>query len=383
MTRVVDRAVVTVRAVALSALWHCLGVGESRSQLSAQKTVAAELGSRSDAELISMIEGADDSRISIGGAIQSIRVANTTVFVKLVPVTDRELLAGPECTANLFDLPTYYQYGVGPGSTGFNAWREVAAHQIVSGWVLDGACANFPLLYHWRVLPGLSPRPTATSSAEVDDAVQFWGNSPAVRVRLRALDGSDTVVALFLEYVPYALRDWLGEQLTGGSVRAEKAVALVDRQLLGALRHTRSSGMSHFDSHFGNVLTDGDRVYLTDFGLASAQRFQLDSSELSFFRLTADHDLAYCAAAFVNTIVATSLRLTDPKERNDFVRGCADTGRAPALDGVLADTVVRYAPVATILNDFYWKLHDGRLTSTYPAHLIATALQDAGISEQD
>ena len=143
----------------------------------------------SNAELISIFDRADDGRVSIGGATQSIRVADTPVFVKLVRLTDRERRAGPECTANLFDLPTWYQYGVGPGSTGFNAWREVAAHQIVSGWVLDGACANFPLLYHWRVLPGLSPGSTATASTDPDDAVRFWGSSPAVEARLGALDG--------------------------------------------------------------------------------------------------------------------------------------------------------------------------------------------------
>jgi len=369
--------------VVLSALWHCLGVDVSKDRLSAHKTVVAALGSMSDAELISIIDRADDGKVSIGGATQSIRVADTPVFVKLVRLTDRELRAGPECTANLFDLPTWYQYGVGAGSTGFNAWREVAAHQIVSGWVLDGACTNFPLLYHWRVLPGLSPRPPTTTSTDVDDAVRFWGNSPAVEARLRALNRFSTVIALFLEQVPYALRDWLREQLTAGSVQAETAVTLVDQQLLGAVRHMRSAGMSHFDAHFGNVLTDGHQVYLSDFGLATAQRFQLDSSEQSFLQLTADHDLAYCAAALVNTIAATSLRFTDPEERNDYVRRSADTGSAAALDGVLAETVVRYAPVATAVNDFYWKLHNGNLTAAYPADLIATALRGAGIEMED
>jgi len=218
-----------------------------RDRLSDHRAVAAALGSMSTAELISIIDRADGGRVSIGGATQSIRVADTPVFVKLVRLTDRELRAGSECTANLFDLPTWYQYGVGPGSTGFNAWREVAAHQICNDWVLDGACANFPMLYHWRVLPGLSSGPTAALSADVDDAVRFWGSSPAVESRLRALDGSSTVVALFLEYVPYALRDWLREQLTAGSVQAETAVTLVDQQLLRAVRHMRSSGMAHFE----------------------------------------------------------------------------------------------------------------------------------------
>ncbi|MET3807226.1 hypothetical protein ABIB25_004249 [Nakamurella sp. UYEF19] len=117
-----------------------------------------------------------------------------------------------------------------------------------------------------------------------------------------------------------------------------------------------------------------------DFGLASAQRFQLDSSEDRFFQLTVDHDLAYCVTALVNAITATSLGFTDPKQRNDYVRSSADTGRAIAAGGVLADTVVRYAWVATVVNDFYWELHDGNLTAAYPADRIATALNSAGIT---
>jgi len=70
--------------------------------------VAAELGSISTAELISIIDRADEVSVSIGGTTQSIRVANTLVFVKLVRLTDDEVQARPEYTANLFDLPTWY-----------------------------------------------------------------------------------------------------------------------------------------------------------------------------------------------------------------------------------------------------------------------------------
>jgi len=363
-------------------LWHCPGVDVPRDRLSGHKTVAAELLSMSDAELIAMLARADHGTVSIGGATQSIRVADTPVFVKLVRLTDRERDAGPACTANLFDLPTWYQYGVGGGSTGFNAWREVAAHQIVSDWVLDGARPNFPLLYHWRALPRLAPETTAAAITDVDAAVQFWGNSSAVEARLRWLNESTTVIALFLEHVPFALREWLTEQLTAGSAQAEMAVTLVDQQLLGAVAHMRSAGMSHFDAHFTNVLTDGHHVYLSDFGLATAQRFQLSGPERLFVRRTADHDLAYCAAALVNTITTTLVGLTGPRERNDYVRRCGDSGRATGLAGVLANTVVRYAPVATVVNDFYWQLHNGDLTAAYPANPIATALRAAGVSVQ-
>lgn len=368
------------QAVAGVALWQCQGVDVPTDRWSGHRTVAAVLLSMSDAELIAMLGRPDHGEGGIGGATQSIRVADTPVFVKLVRLTDRERRAGPACTANLFDLPIWYQYGVGEGSTGLNAWREVAAHQIVSDWVLDGACSNFPLLYHWRVLPRLAPETSAATATDIDRAVQFWGDSPAVQARLRALDESSTVVALFLELLPFVLRDWLIEQLTAGSAEAEAAVTLVDQQLLGAVAHLRSAGMSHFDAHFTNVLTDGHQVYLSDFGLATARRFQLSSAEQRFVRLTADHDLAYGAAALVNTIASTLVGFADPRERNDYLRRCADNGRATALAGTLADTVVRYAPAATVVNDFYWQLHNGNLTAIYPADAISTALRGAGVS---
>lgn len=333
-----------------------------------------------DAALVAMLDRAGDGKSGIGGTTRSIRVADTPVFVKLVRLTDRELTAGAECTANLFDLPTWYQYGVGPGSTGFNAWREVATHQIVTDWVLEGACSNFPLLYHWRVLPRFAPDTDSTATTDINDAVRFWDNTPAVETRLRALNESTAVIALFLEHVPYTLRDWLIEQLAAGPSHADNAVTLVEQQLLGTVGHMRAAGITHFDAHFANVLTDGHRIYLADFGLATGQRFQLDSSEQLFVRRTADHDLGYCAAALVNAITAAVLGLTDPRRRNDYIRRCAGLGRASGLDGVLADTLVTYAPVATAINDFYWQLYSGNVNVEYPAVRIATALRDAEVS---
>lgn len=121
----------------------------------AHRTVAATLAAMSDAELRTVLcQQAASGIDGIGGSKLSIRVADSQVFVKLVRLTDVERAAGRASTANLFDLPTWYQYGVGPGSTGFNVWREVASHEIASDWVLDGICANFPLLmndFYWRL----------------------------------------------------------------------------------------------------------------------------------------------------------------------------------------------------------------------------------------
>jgi len=59
---------------------------------------------------------------------------------------------------------------------------------------------------------------------------------------------SSAVATLFLEHVPFVLRDWLTEQLAAGPAQAEAAVKLVDHQLLDAVSHLRSAGISHTDT---------------------------------------------------------------------------------------------------------------------------------------
>jgi hypothetical protein len=330
----------------------------------------------SDVELADVLRHAGSGYEGIGGSKLSIRVGGTPVFVKLIRLTDPERDAGPACTRNLFDLPTYYQYGV--GSTGFNVWREVAAHELASAWVLDGACPNFPLLYHWRVLPRRGP---TTATADIDQAVRFWGNSAAVQTRLRALEDSTAVIALFLEHVPFVLRDWLTDQLANSTSRSLSRIALVEQELFGAVDHLRSQGFIHFDAHFDNVLTDGHHVYVSDFGLVTARRFQLSSVEQHFVQLATDHDLAYCAAALVNAIVSTVADVATPRTRNDYVRRCAESGKAAAL-GRFGDMVVRYAPAASIMNDFYWQLFDANFSAPFPAADVATALKAADLLRQ-
>lgn len=341
--------------------------------------VSAALDALSDLQLTELVRAGRGGRVGVGGSTLTIEVAGQHVFVKLIPVTALEHAAGPGCTQNLFGLPTWYQYGVGEGSTGFSVWREVAAHQSASDWVRHEECDNFPLLYHWREIPHEQVGGMGIDPDGIDRAVRFWGQSQAIETRLRALARSRTVVALFLEHIPFVLRPWLSNQLNAGGRQAAAAVRLVDEQLSRIVEHLRSHGMSHFDAHFDNVLTDGERIYLSDFGLATSQDFQLDTIEREFVILTSDHDVAYGATVLVNTIASICVGFAGPGQRNDYLRGCHDSGLAPGLTGSIADTVIRHASVASIVNDFYWKLHDGDVTTAYPATSIATAIERAGM----
>lgn len=83
-------------------------------------------------------------------------------------------------------------------SPGFTAWRELEAHQRTTQWVLDGKTADFPLLYHWRVLPVAVPDPI-DEHGDRDTAVAYWHGAPGVADRLAALDTCKAGLVLFME----------------------------------------------------------------------------------------------------------------------------------------------------------------------------------------
>lgn len=193
-----------------------------------------------------------------------IELAGTRVFVKRIALTDLEA-AHPRSTANLFDLPMFYQYRL--GSSGFGAWRELAVHELTTSGVVDGTCDAFPLLHHARVLP----------SSPTDVPGDSWG-SPAIRARLEAIARATTSVVLFLEHIPCTVRDWFAEQAAPA-----EACAFIEREMRRLLDQLRAHDLLHMDAHWGNLLTDGQRVYATDFGLAIARSFELSTEEIAFF----------------------------------------------------------------------------------------------------
>src|SRR5262245_26867743 len=79
------------------------------------------------------------------GRNQVIDIGRSKVFVKRVPVTDVEY-ENMFSTRNLYDLPTFYNYGL--GSVGLGVFRELVTHIKTTNWVLDGAIGTFPLMYH-------------------------------------------------------------------------------------------------------------------------------------------------------------------------------------------------------------------------------------------
>ncbi|MBE8518490.1 hypothetical protein ILP97_13405 [Amycolatopsis sp. H6(2020)] len=285
----------------------------------------------------------------IGGSSWLLRVAGEPVFVKRVPLTGVEL-ANPHSTADLYGLPPWSHYGV--GSAGGGAWRELEAHLMTTAWVLGGECANFPLLHHWRIRPGL-PRPHAGIEADV----AFWHGDAGVRRRLEALAGATTDLVLFLEYLPHSLAEWPGDDLP------------LEEDLRHITEFLATRGVQHFDAHFANIVTDGERLYLTDFGLTVAAGFDLSDAEAEFLAEHDGHDRAFVLTHLVNRHVRGLRAWPDARARNDFVRACA-AGEVPDQAPVLR----RYAPLAAVVNDFYFALHTESRKTPYPRAAIAERL---------
>jgi hypothetical protein len=298
----------------------------------------------------------------IGGTTWLVRVADEPVFVKRIALTDVER-ANHRSTADLYGLPVWSHYGV--GSAGGGAWRELEAHLAASDWVHTGQCENFLLLHHWRVLPALPRRPLP--QAELERDVEFWHGDPGVRRRLEALAGASADLVLFLEYVPRTLAE------------SPADARHVEEELLRITDFLAGQDVQHFDAHFGNIVTDGGRLHLTDFGLTLSSRFDLSDAEAAFLAEHATHDRAYVLTHLVNRIVRPLRPWPHPSVRNDFVRDCAAGRAVPELPPHPASLLHRYAPLATVVNDFYFALHGVSRKTPYPAEEIAQQLLRAGL----
>ncbi len=340
--------------------------------------VSTALALLSDHQLGRLVNAAPAIGSGVGGTSALLDVAGASVFVKRIPLTDLE--RDPDnvrSTANLFGLPTFCQYGVVllPAG-GFGTWRELAANTMTTNWVLTKQSEAFPLMYHWRVLPGA---PLADELADIDRVVAYWGGSAAVRRRLHGLAQASASLVLFLEYVPQNLDAWLTGQLAAGPDAIAAACAMVQECLHADIAFMNANRLLHFDAHFRNILTDGHRLYLADLGLASSPRFDLSTDERDFLARNASYDAGYAARELLNWIVTNIVGIATPDtggpvERNDYIRRCAAGAQPAGTPAPVAELISRHAPVAAIMNDFYWNLFGVSRATPYPAQEIAQAM---------
>jgi hypothetical protein len=242
------------------------------------------------ASLRSTLTALDDSSIrellrnvpspGVWGSNGLVRINRRRVFAKRIPLTDREFderLA----TKNFGRIPTFYSYGI--GSMGTNPWREVVAATKATNWVLAGECESFPLMFHHRVLRQKGRRHPPPKKW-LDEYIHYWGESKRIGKRVvdRALGPAELV--LFFEYFPSVWADDCRQDLTRVAKGVDEITKIVE--------FLRVNGITHFDAHPHNVLTDAKGYYLTDFGLAMDRDFDLDDSEKRFLQRHTRYDRA-------------------------------------------------------------------------------------------
>lgn len=310
-----------------------------------------------DEELAALVAKAPRLHAGVGGRSVLLTVDSTPIFVKRLPLTDLE--RRPEhvrSTANLFEIPLSCHYGL--GGPGFSAWRELAAHVMANDWVQSGACANFPRLYHWRVLPS---HERETLEGDVD----FWIESAAVRARLDAIHGASAHVVLFCEYLPQNLLEWLTEQMGAGAEAAEAATAFVDAHLAPTIDFMNGRGLTHFDTHFENIVTDGRRFCLGDFGLALSSDFELTQDEVDFLARHRGYDHARAAVGYAHCL---STAFFGKDQWKEGLRTFMKTAQPPVPPFVAA-AIQRQAPLALAFLEFARQLREDNKQTPYPADL--------------
>lgn len=347
---------------------------DSLARLRTHADLATAFALLSDSDLAELVATGTPAGSGIGGRAVLVEVDGVRVFVKRVPLTDTELRPHRvRSTANVFDLPVHCHYGIGAiGSPGFGAWRELAVHEMTTNWVRSGRFPGFPLLHHWRVLPD-TPQPLPEELADVERAVAYWGGG---RDRLEALRTASASLTLFLEYVPHALHDWFHARLRTDD--ADSACALVEHGLDAVTGFLREQQLVHFDAHFGNILTDGRRLHLTDYGLSLSGRFRLDPQEREFFDRHRPYDRAYAFSYLVHWLVVDQYGL-GRDEREDFIRACADGRRPEGIPRAAAALISRHARLAVVVGDFNRRLEQESRLTPYP-HEAADALSPRDVS---
>ncbi|MEM7112176.1 MAG: hypothetical protein AAF614_07065 [Chloroflexota bacterium] len=229
----------------------------------------ARLAQLTDAQLLALL---DNTQVEDGwGRSETITLGTDKIFVKRVSVTDKEVAHYPS-TKNLYGLPPTFNFGL--DSVGMGAFRELAASLKVTEWVLSGANDSFPLLYHHRLLPFPGPHQTY-DPAWLESYVASWGSSEQVGTYFQDRTTAKSELLLFFEHIPHTLRPWLQENLAQIDWALEQLLAIID--------FLHQHGLTHFDAHSDNVLTDGKKIYLADFGLALDRGFDLQGVEKQFF----------------------------------------------------------------------------------------------------
>lgn len=291
-----------------------------------------------------LIQNGHEAHKGIGGTAVKIEINGIPVFVKQVPVTNLEM-DNMYCTKNLFNLPIYYQYGV--GSTGFGVWRELEAHQMTTNWILKGECENFPITYGYKIVKQKNPQ--NINEEDLKKYVEYWGSSSEIADRMKAISSAKYSLYIFMEFIPKTLHEYVQNDSNAN-------LKIMENDLRSTVNFMNSKGMIHFDGHGRNILTNGKNLYFADFGLVNCLDFDLTTEEKDFMNKHKTYDLALGIDA-----VCHALEKSTNPEKNEFLKN--------------------YLPISEKFHEFIMDLrHDNSKSINYPEYDIDAMLNENTIS---
>lgn len=345
---------------------------DNRSRISQYDEISTSLSKLTDDQLLHFLENETFIKQGIGGKYGTVEISGIKLFIKRIPISTIEYNEiNTLSTENIFNLPTYCQYGI--GSPGFGAWRELSAVKMCNAWVAKDECANFPLMHHWRVLPKEKFVPTPEELSQMERDIQVWHGLPEIRTCFEDKLHSKFELVIFLEYFPSNLDRWLSRQFELSDDSAEMACLMVERDLLETTKFMNSHQLMHFDAHFHNILTDGNRLYFSDFGLATSPRFDLSKTELEFYHKHHNYDRCFVMAYFVEWILTKYFSADNwfSGKYNNILQEYID-GNGRLLPPEIKNIVNRHAPLTLRMHKFFLELKQSKLTP-YPTTELENA----------
>jgi hypothetical protein len=350
--------------------------------------LSSQIAQLDNAQLGSLFSHSKSNQSSTGWGINhTIVLGQSKVFVKRIPVTNIEF-DNLFSTRNFYGLPTYCNYGF--GSTGFGVFRELVTHIKTTNWVLEGAITTFPLMYHYRIIPFAGQR-TDVERSHLKRYVESWGNSANVKNYVLDRANANYELVLFLEYIPHILETWLRKN-------PHKLQKPLD-DLRTTIAFLRTKGIIHFDAHFRNILTDGEQIYLTDFGLVLDKSFTLTEDEESFFKQNALYDYGEILRSFGQLIQSNYDSCPENDKRRIIEKYGIKEGLKPhKLRSILLDnieqihtdgvmnldkfyvaSIVKYRSVIALMQDFFSDMWENNKKDTKLPHAkLRLLLKEAG-----
>ncbi|BAZ16445.1 hypothetical protein NIES4071_83220 [Calothrix sp. NIES-4071] len=344
--------------------------------------LSSQIAQLDNAQLCSLLDNKKSNESSTGwGQNQVIVFGQSKVFVKRIPVTNLEY-NNLFSTKNFYNLPTSFNYGF--GSTGFGVFRELITCIKTTHWVLEEAITTFPLMYHYRIVPFFGRRANSVN-------MEQWGNNTNVQNYVLDRANANYELVIFLEYIPYVLDKWLQENKS----KLEKSLD----DLRATIDFLRKSGIIHFDAHFQNILTDGEQIYLTDFGLVLDKSFALTNEEESFFEQNTFYDYGEVLRNIGHLIWAPYNSCSeDDKHRIRQKYGIKEGLKHYELRSILLDnieqihvdgimkldeyyvaTIVKYRSIIALMQDFFAEMWDNEKKDTkLPEAKLRRLLEETG-----